>query len=82
MSTRASAWASAAQRQMHSHLVAVEVGVERARRPAGAAGWPYPRSSCGLEGLDAETVQRRCTVQQHGVLDDDFFEDVPHVGVR
>ena len=32
-----------------------------------------------LEGLDAEAVQRRCTVQQHRMLLDDVFEDVPHL---
>ena len=30
-----------------------------------------------LERLDAEAVQGRCTVQQHGVLGDDLFEHVP-----
>ncbi len=31
-----------------------------------------------LERLDAETVQRGCAVEQHRVLRDDLFEDVPH----
>ena len=30
-----------------------------------------------LEGLDAQTVQRRGAVQQHRVLLDDLFQDVP-----
>ena len=33
------------QRQVHRHLVTVEVGVERARRRAGGSGWPCPRSA-------------------------------------
>src|SRR5581483_5717873 len=32
----------------------------------------------GLEGLDAETVQRGGAVQQDRVILDDLFEDVPH----
>ncbi len=64
---------------MHGHLVTVEVGVE---------GLTHQRVQLDglalhqlrLEGLDAETVQRRCTVQQHRVLGDDLFEDVPHRG--
>ena len=32
-----------------------------------------------LEGLDAETMQRWCTVQQHGVFLDDVFKHVPHL---
>src|ERR1051326_6665033 len=31
----------------------------------------------GLEGLDAEAVQRRSAVEQHRVLADDFIENVP-----
>src|SRR5258706_11589197 len=30
-----------------------------------------------LEGLDAQTVQRRSAVQQNGMVLDDFFENVP-----
>ena len=32
--------------------------------------------------LDAQTVQRRCTVQEHRMLGDDLFEHAPHFGVR
>jgi len=35
-----------------------------------------------LEGLDAEAVQRRCPVEQHRVLADDLFQDVPHDRAR
>src|SRR4051794_23223528 len=34
-----------------------------------------------LEGLDAETVEGGRPVEQHRVLHDDLFEDVPHHGV-
>ena len=33
-----------------------------------------------LESLNAQTVQRRRTVQQHRVLLDDFFQNVPDLG--
>ena len=33
-----------------------------------------------LEGLDAETVQRRRTVEKHGVFLDDVLQRVPHLG--
>src|SRR4051812_405161 len=35
----------------------------------------------GLECLDAQTVQCWGAVQQHGVVLDDFFQDVPHDGL-
>src|SRR5699024_1171867 len=58
---------------------AVEVGVE---------GGAYQRvqvdglalDQLRLERLDAQAVQRGCTVEQDGVLGDDLFEDVPHLG--
>src|SRR5690606_15332910 len=31
----------------------------------------------GLEGLDAEAVERRRSVEHHGVLRDDLVQDVP-----
>ena len=65
------------QRQVHGHLVAVEVGVERgADQRVDLDGLALDQLR--LEGLDAETVQRGCAVEQHRVLGDDLFEDVPH----
>ena len=64
---------------MHGHLVTVEVGVERGadqRVQLDRLAFDQHR----LERLDAEAVQRRRTVQQHRMLADDFFEDVPHLG--
>ena len=62
---------------MNSHLVAVEVRIERT-----ADKWRnFNRSAFdqhGLERLNGETVQRRRTVQQDGMLFDNFFEDVPY----
>ena len=67
------------QRHVHRHLVAVEVGVERRahqRMELDRLALDQHR----LEGLDAEAVQRRRAVEQHRVLADHLFEDVPHLG--
>ena len=79
ISTRASSWASSAQRDVHGHLVAVEVGVERGadqRMQLDRLALDQHR----LEGLDAEAVQRRRAVQQHRMLADHLVEDVPDLG--
>src|SRR5262245_13431386 len=34
----------------------------------------------GLEGLYTKTMKRRSAVEQHRVLSNDFFEDVPYFG--
>ena len=66
------------QRQVDSHLIAIEVSVE-----GGADQWVkldgLTLDQHGLECLDAETVKRRCTVQEHWVLLDDIVEDIPHL---
>ena len=65
------------QRHVHGHLVAVEVGVERRadqRVQLDRLAFDQHR----LERLDAQAVQRRRAVQQHRVLLDHLFEDVPH----
>ena len=63
---------------MDGHLIAVEVGVERrAHQRVDLDGLALDEDR--LEGLDAEAVQRRCTVEQHRVLLDDVFEHVPHL---
>ena len=66
------------ERQVHSHLVAVEVGVE------GVADQRVHLDRLALdqqrlERLDAETVQRGRAVEQHRVLVDDLLEHVPHL---
>ena len=64
---------------MDSHLVAVEVGVERVadeRMHLDRLALDEHR----LERLDAQAMQRRCAVEQHRVLGDDLLEDVPDLG--
>ena len=63
---------------MHGHLVAVEVGVEGgADQRVDLDGLALDQH--GLEGLDAEAVQRGRPVQQHRVLLDGLLEHVPHL---
>lgn len=65
------------ERQVHGHLVTVEVRVERgADERVDLDGLALDQLR--LEGLDAETVQRRRTVQENRVLGDDLFQDVVH----
>ncbi len=67
------------QRHVDGHLVTVEVGVEGgANQRVQLDGLAFDQH--GLEGLDAQAVQRRGAVQQNRVLLDDLFEDVPHHG--
>ena len=64
------------QRNVHGHLVAVEVGVERGadqRMDLDRLAFDEHR----LKRLDAEAVERRGAVQQDRVVLDDLFEDVP-----
>ena len=65
------------QRNVHGHLVAVEVGIE---------GGAYQRMKLDrfafdqhrLERLDAEAMQGRGAVEQHRMLADHLFENVPN----
>ena len=67
-----------AERHVHGHLVTVEVGVKRVTDE-------WVNLNClavnqdGLERLNAEAMQGRSTVEEHGMLGDDLFEDVPDV---
>ncbi|KAF1069318.1 MAG: hypothetical protein GAK45_01131 [Pseudomonas citronellolis] len=66
------------QRNVHGHLVTVEVGVVRGadqRVQLNRLTFDQHR----LERLDAQTVQGRRTVQQYGVFADDLGENVPHL---
>ena len=66
------------QRHVHGHLVAVEVGVEGgADQRVQLDGLAFDQLR--LERLDAEAVQGRRAVEQHRVLADHLFEDVPHL---
>ncbi len=66
-----------AKRKVHSHLVAVEVGIE-CRTCQRMQLDSLALDHLGLEGLDAETVKRRSTVEQHGVTLHHIFEDIPY----
>ena len=65
-----------AQRQVHGHLVAVEVGVER-RTCQRMQLHGLALDQLGLERLDTQTVQRRSTVHQHRMALDDVLQDAP-----
>ena len=65
------------QGDVHGHLVAVEVRVVGgADERVELDGLAFHEQ--GLEGLNAETVQRRGAVQQNRVFLDHVGEDVPH----
>ena len=69
-----------AQGQVNCHLVAVEVGVECGTgQRVQLDGTAFHQH--GVEGLNAQTVQGRCTVQQHGVTLDNGLEAVPDFGL-
>ena len=64
------------QRHVHGHLVAVEVGVVRgADQRVQLNRFTFDQRR--FERLNAEPVQRRRAVQQHGVFANDFGQDVP-----
>ena len=66
------------KRDVHGHLVAVEVGVVGGtdqRVELERAALDQDR----LERLDAQAVEGRGAVEQHGVVLDDHLQRVPHV---
>ena len=67
------------QRDVHGHLIAVEVGVER-RADQRVQLDRLALDQQRLERLDAQAVERGRAVEQDRVLLDDLFEDVPHLG--
>ncbi len=62
---------------MDCHLVAVEVGVE-CRTSERVKLDSLALDHFRLECLNAETVERRGTVEKHGMTLHDVFEDVPY----
>ena len=67
------------KRNVHGHLVAVEVRVERgADERMNADGFSFHQH--GLERLNAEAVKRGSAVEKHGMLADHILEDVPYDG--
>src|SRR3546814_3541745 len=68
------------ERHVDGHLVTVEVGVERgADQRMQLDGLAFDQHR--LERLDAQAMQRRGAVEQHRMLADDFFQDVPDFGL-
>src|ERR1700751_4193979 len=61
---------------MHSHLVAVEIGIERGANERVQLD-RFALDQHWFEGLNPETMERRRPIQQDGMLADDFLEDVP-----
>ncbi len=65
------------KRNVHGHLVAVEVRVERgADERVNADGFSFDEH--GLKSLNAETVQRGSAIEQDRMLLNDVFENVPN----
>ena len=68
------------KRNVHGHLVAVKVRVERgADERVDANGLAFDEHR--FKGLNAEAVQRRSAVQKHRMLANHFFENVPNHGL-
>ena len=65
-----------AQRQVDSHLVAIEVSIE-SRTSQRVELDSLTLDELRLESLDTETVERRCTVEEHRVTLHHVLEDVP-----
>ena len=65
------------KRNVHGHLVAVEVGVVgRTHERMQTDGLAFHEQ--GFKGLNAQTVQGRRAVQEHGIFAHHFGENVPH----
>src|SRR3546814_7950062 len=73
---RISDWSSDVCSSDLGHLVAVEIGVER-RADERVELDRLALDQHRLERLDAETVERRRAVEHHGVLANDFIQDIP-----
>ena len=65
---------------MHSHLVAIEVGVER-RTDERVKLDCRTLDQHRLERLDRQAVEGRCAVEKHQVVLDNLFEYVPYVSL-
>ena len=68
------------QRDVHGHLVTVEVGVVTGTHERMQTDG-VTLDEHGLEGLNGETVQRWGTVQEDGVTLGHLLQDVPHHGL-
>src|SRR5579875_2993261 len=61
---------------MNGHLVSVEVGIEGRTDKRMQLNSAALNQHC-LEGLNAQTVQRRSTVQQDRMILDNLFQHIP-----
>ena len=66
-----------AEREVYSHLVTIEVGVESGTSQRVQLNG-LTLNHFGLESLDTQTVQCRSTVQQNGVTLHYIFQDIPY----
>ena len=66
--------------QMHGHLVTVEVGVEALADQRMKLD-RIPFNEHRLERLNAHAMQGGGTIQQHRVVADHLFEDIPYLGI-
>src|SRR5450830_950923 len=68
------------QRNVHGHLIAVKVGVERGANQRMQLD-RLALDQYRLERLDAETMQRRRAVEQYWMLADHLVENIPNLGL-
>src|SRR4051812_45282233 len=63
---------------MDGHLIAVEVGIESfAHQRMKLNGVALHKDR--LERLNSHAVERRRAIEEHGMIADHLFEDVPHL---
>src|SRR5216684_15482 len=67
------------QRDVHGHLGAIKVSVERgADKRVDADGFAFDENR--FERLNAQTVKRRSAIEHYRMFADAVFQDVPHDG--
>ena len=66
---------------MHRHLIAVEIRIERrADQRVNLDRLTFHQHR--LKRLNTQAVQRGGAIQKHGMVLDDFFENIPNHGLR
>src|SRR5262249_49121662 len=68
------------QRDVHGHLIAVKIGVERGADERVQLD-RLALDQYRLERLDAETMQRRRAIEQNRMLANDFVKNIPNLGL-
>ena len=61
---------------MHRHLIPVEVSI-KAFTDEGMQQNGISFHENRFKSLDSHAMQRRGTIEKHGMIADDFFEDIP-----